>query len=116
MSRRDRTSAMGQAEEAQCEQMSSDLPLSGDTSKASSRRSGAAPIRREASRENERQRRERAIAKAQAAFDTAQREHEARASAIEEARAAVENRARAEEARWQKQKRKLDLSVRRARS
>ena len=46
----------------------------------------------------------------------AEQEHEARASAIEAARAAVENRAHAEEARWQKQKRKLDLSLRRARS
>jgi hypothetical protein len=70
----------------------------------------------EARREKERQRREQAIAKAQAAFDKAQREHEARASAIEAARAALENRAHAEEARWQKQKGKLDLSVRRARS
>jgi colicin import membrane protein len=70
----------------------------------------------EGRREKERQRREQAIAKAQAAFDNAQRDHEARASAIEAERSAVENRAHAEEDRWQKQKQKLDLSLRRARS
>ena len=63
-----------------------------------------------------RERREKAVAKAQAAFDEAERDHNARASAIEAERAVVEKRAQDEEARWEKQKEKLAAALRRARS
>jgi colicin import membrane protein len=63
-----------------------------------------------------RERREKAVAKAQAAFDEAERDHDARAAAIETERAAVERRAQDEEARWSKQKEKLGASLRRART
>jgi hypothetical protein len=69
----------------------------------------------EAARAKERQRREQAIAKAQAALEKAEREHDTRASAIEAERAAVEKRSQAEDARWEKQKQKLHLALRRAR-
>lgn len=69
----------------------------------------------EAARAKERQRREQAVAKAQAALEAAQREHDSKASAIEAERAAVEKRSQAEDARWEAQKHKLDLAVRRAR-
>ncbi|WP_304501398.1 cell envelope biogenesis protein TolA [Bradyrhizobium japonicum] len=63
-----------------------------------------------------RERRDRAIAKAQAAFDKAQREHGVRAGDIEAERDAVEKRAQDEEARWQKEKAKLTDALRRARN
>jgi colicin import membrane protein len=63
-----------------------------------------------------RERREKAVAKAQEAFDKAERDHDARAAAIETERAAVEKRAQDEEARWGKQKEKLEAALRRARS
>jgi hypothetical protein len=69
----------------------------------------------EAARAKERQRREQAIANAQAAFEKAERDHDTRASAIEAERAALEKRSQAEDGRWEKQKQKLDLALRRAR-
>jgi len=63
-----------------------------------------------------RERRERAVAKAQAAFDEAECDHDARGAAIDVERAAVEKRAQNEEARWGKQKDKLAAALRRARS
>jgi colicin import membrane protein len=63
-----------------------------------------------------RERREKALAKAQAAFDEAERDHDARAAAIEADRAAVEMRVQDEEVRWEKQKEKLTAALRRARS
>ena len=63
-----------------------------------------------------RERRDRAVAKAQAALDEAERDHDARAAAIDVERAAVEKRAQDEEARWEKQKEKLAAALRRARS
>jgi colicin import membrane protein len=63
-----------------------------------------------------RARREKAVAKAQEAFDKAERDHDARAAAIETERAAVEKRAQDEKARWEKQKDKLTAALRRARS
>lgn len=72
--------------------------------------------RKEEAAENaERERRERAIAKAQAALDEAERDHEARASAIESKRAALDQEARAEDARWEKQRQQLNGALRRAR-
>ena len=63
-----------------------------------------------------RERREKAVAKAQAVFDEAEHDHNARAAAIEADRAVVEKRAQDEEARWQKQKKKLAAALRGARS
>lgn len=63
-----------------------------------------------------RERRERVVAKAQAAFDKAERDHSARTTAIEAERAAVEKRAQDEEARWEKHKEKLATALRQARS
>lgn len=63
-----------------------------------------------------RERREKAVAKAQAAFDEVERDHDARVAAIETERAAVEKRAQDEEARWSKQKEKLGAALRRART
>jgi colicin import membrane protein len=63
-----------------------------------------------------RERCDKAVAKAQAAFDGAERDHHERMAAIEAERAAVEKRAQDEEARWQKQKEKLAIALRRARS
>jgi hypothetical protein len=61
-----------------------------------------------------RERRDRAVAKAQAAFDKAQREHDVRAGHIEGERDAVGKRAQDEEARWQREKGKLTDALRRA--
>jgi colicin import membrane protein len=69
-----------------------------------------------AAESKKRERREKAVAKAQAAFDEARRDHDARAATIEAERAAVEKRAQDEEARWGKQKDKLAAALRRARS
>lgn len=62
-----------------------------------------------------RERREKAVAEAQAAFDEAERDHNARTEAIEADRTVVEKRAQDEEARWEKQKEKLAAALRRAR-
>jgi colicin import membrane protein len=69
----------------------------------------------EAARAKERRRRQEATAKAQVAIEEAKRDHDKRASAIETERAALEKRSRAEEARWEKQKEKLEIALRRAR-
>jgi colicin import membrane protein len=63
-----------------------------------------------------RERRDRAVAKAQAALDKAEREHGARAGAIEAERDSLEKRAQGEEARWQKEKEKLTAALRLARN
>jgi hypothetical protein len=63
-----------------------------------------------------RERREKAVAKAQAVFDDAERDHDARTAAIEADRAAVEKRAQDEEARWEMLKEKLTAALRSARS
>ncbi len=95
-------------------------------SKKSGRKAALAFEREQARRENERrkqeaaeaklrERRERAIAKAQAALEEAEQDHASKADAIEEERAVIEQRARAEDARWQKQKKNLESALRRAR-
>jgi colicin import membrane protein len=71
--------------------------------------------REEAAMANERERREKAVAKAQAAFDKATRDHEAKASAIDAQRAAAEERYQHEESRWRTEKEKLEAALRRAR-
>jgi colicin import membrane protein len=70
----------------------------------------------EAARDKERARREQATVKAQAALDKAEREHETRAAAIDAERKALESRSQAEDARWEKQRRRLDDSLRKART
>jgi colicin import membrane protein len=69
----------------------------------------------EATLARKREQRQKVIAKAQAAFEDAEREHATRAAAIEAERAAIEDRAHAEETRWFKQKQKLTAALRRAR-
>jgi colicin import membrane protein len=69
----------------------------------------------EAAREKERKRREQAIAKAERALELATREHETKARRIQHERAALDRRSQAEDARWQKQKEKLEIALRRAR-
>lgn len=71
--------------------------------------------REEAALARKREQQQKVIAKAQAAFNKAEREHEARVAAVEAERAAVEERAQAEEARWFRQKEKLTAALRRAR-
>src|SRR5947209_626021 len=63
----------------------------------------------EATAVKERDRREKPVAKAQAAIEKATAEHEKRASTIETERAALEKRLRAEDARWEKQKKKVEM-------
>jgi colicin import membrane protein len=70
--------------------------------------------RQEAAAEKKRKQREHARAKAQAALAKANREHEKKASTIEAERAALEKRALAEDARWEKQREKLKIALRRA--
>lgn len=79
------------------------------------RRREAERRKEEAARARERARREKAVAAAEAALDEARREHEARAQKIEAERAALDERAEAEQARWDKQRRKLEEALRRAR-
>src|SRR3954451_123702 len=63
------------------------------------------------------ERRQKAVAKAQAAIEQANREHETRASKIEAERSALQKRSQEEDARWekQKQKQKLEIAMRQAR-
>jgi colicin import membrane protein len=70
----------------------------------------------EAERAKERERRERAIAAAEAAFEQARRDHEARVEDIEKDRAALDKRSQAEDVRWRKKKEELEAELRRARS
>jgi len=63
----------------------------------------------------QRERREQAVAKVQAAIDGARRDHDERVSAIETERAALEKRSEAEQERWDKQKERLEAALRRAR-
>lgn len=69
----------------------------------------------EAARARERARREKAVAAAQAALDSARRNHQARVDEIEAERAALDERAGVEDTRWDKQRIKLEEAVRRAR-
>jgi colicin import membrane protein len=69
----------------------------------------------EAAREKERKRREQAIAKAERGLEQAKQEHETKTKKIEYERAALDRRSQAEDARWEKQKEKLEIALRRAR-
>jgi len=78
------------------------------------RRKEEAAIAKE--RDKQRARRDKAVATAQAALDAARREHDAKAEAIEAERAALDERAEAEQGRWDKQRKKLEEALRRART
>jgi colicin import membrane protein len=69
----------------------------------------------EAARAKESERREKAIAKAQAEFEKAKREHDSRTRVIEAERAELEQRAQREQDRWEKLEEKLKAALRRAR-
>jgi hypothetical protein len=69
----------------------------------------------EAAQRKERERRQKAVDKAQSAFDAARREHEKKASDIQAQLEALEERSQAEEVRWEKEKARLDAALRRAR-
>jgi hypothetical protein len=63
-----------------------------------------------------RAKREKLVARAQAALDQAQREHEELAKSLIEERDAVEKRVEAEDARWNRTKERLTKALHRARS
>jgi colicin import membrane protein len=69
----------------------------------------------EAASEKRRKRREQAIAKAEKVLELATREHETKTKKIEYERATLDRRSLAEDARWEKQKEKLEIALRRAR-
>ena len=71
--------------------------------------------KQEAAVAKERERREKVVAKAQTAIHKAKAEHDKRASTIESERAALEKRSQAENARWEKQRKRLEMALRRAR-
>jgi hypothetical protein len=70
----------------------------------------------EATRQKERERRQQAVDEAQAALDKAEQGHAKRAAAIEAEVEALEKRSQIEEARWDKEKERLEATLRRARS
>jgi hypothetical protein len=71
--------------------------------------------RQEAAGLKERQRRQQAVAKAQAALEQAERKHAVKAAAIQIEVEALEKRSRSEDARWAKERERLDAALRRAR-
>ena len=79
------------------------------------RRREAERRKEEAIRAKARARRDKDVAAAEAALEEARREHEARTEAIEAERAALDERTEAEQTRWDKQRRKLEDVLRRAR-
>jgi hypothetical protein len=72
--------------------------------------------REEAARLKERERRQQAIEKAQAAFDEADREHTRRAAALRAESNAIEKKLQANDADWESQKNRLKTALRRART
>ena len=69
----------------------------------------------EAAQRKERERRQKAVDKAQSTLDAARRKHEMNASDIQAQLEALEERSQAEEARWEKEKARLEAALRRAR-
>ena len=69
----------------------------------------------EVARQNERERRQEAVDKAQAALETAEREHAKRAAAIQLEVDALEKKSQAEDARWDKERGRLEAALRHAR-
>jgi colicin import membrane protein len=80
------------------------------------RQRGSERRKEEASRAKQREQRQRAITKVEAGLAKAKREHDARASTIEAERATLEKRSQREDARWEKEKHKQEVALRRARS
>jgi hypothetical protein len=70
----------------------------------------------EAARQKDRERRQQAVGKAQAALDKAEQEHAKRAAAIQAEVEALETRSQAEDARWDKEREKLQAAVQGARA
>jgi hypothetical protein len=68
-----------------------------------------------AARQKDRERRQQAVDKAQAALDKAEQEHAKRAAAIQAEVEALEKRSQAEKARWDKEKERSGAALRRAR-
>jgi colicin import membrane protein len=68
----------------------------------------------EAAQKKRRERRDQAIAKAQAALEKAGKEHDKRVGTIEAERAALQKKSEAENARWAKQKDRLESALRQA--
>jgi hypothetical protein len=69
----------------------------------------------EAAQRKERERRQKAFDTAQSALDAARRKHEKIASDIQAQLEALEARSQAEGARWEKEKARLEVALRRAR-
>ena len=67
------------------------------------------------SAQKERERRQEAVDKAQAALETAEREHGKRAAAIQLEVDALEKKSQAEDARWDKERGRLEAALRHAR-
>ena len=78
-------------------------------------RRDSARRKEDAAREKERKRREQEITRAERALEEAKRDHETKAEQIENDRAALDRRSQAEDARWEKQREKLEIALRRAR-
>jgi colicin import membrane protein len=79
------------------------------------KRREAARRKEEVTEEKRRKQRADRIAEAEGAFQRAEREHERKVKEIEQDRVALDERAKKEGARWEKQKRKLESTLRRAR-
>jgi len=69
----------------------------------------------EVARQKEHERRQEAVDKAQAALETAEREHAKRAAAIQLEVDALEKKSQAEDARWDKERGRLEAALRHAR-
>ena len=69
----------------------------------------------EVARQKERERRQEGVDKAQAALETAEREHAKRAAAIQLEVDALEKKSQAEDARWDKERGRLEAALRHAR-
>ena len=69
----------------------------------------------EAAQRKERERRQKAIKAKEKSLDAARRKHEKNATDIQAQIELLEKRAQAEEARWEKERSRLDLALRRAR-
>ena len=69
----------------------------------------------EAAQRKERERQQKAVDNAQSALDAARREHEKIASKIQSQLEALEEKSQAEGARWEKEKARLEVALRRAR-
>ncbi|WP_375778583.1 cell envelope biogenesis protein TolA [Bradyrhizobium sp. ma5] len=69
----------------------------------------------ETARQKDRERRQQAVDKAQAALDKAEQEHAKRAATIQAEVEALEKRSQAEQARWDRERERLEATLRRAR-